>query len=552
MKSYATQQQAIGEMALSKGITLEEVHKYFASSLTSSIRETPGPSDDWHLSRAEHRVWKHFFPGEPFPGKIQLPILVTSTMAKSATEIEPGTKAEPVIKTEPLVDTTNRRSTRIVTPSNSRTDQDWVHDRYDSDIEERLPRGEDLYRPGYTDKAKPNDSSLRLPREADYYRPKPVENPRTCENFGRLSRPDLDMNTDMGTVIRSGSSLGYVSMRNLIETKYRARGIPESRFTRIWHETATRVAMKYSHESSDWQRWAKEKRVWDRLFESRFPGIEPARQEVMALSSGLPENPPRSGTYQPQEKVMEQLAMRQGIRHEFFQFLQQARDQARANHGGCSNEIRHFYADRMTWMKFFRDHPFQGVEPEEGHGAMCKAKQAKGFSPPTGPSSRSQQVFRATPAVSYQSGTTPGTLQQKYRLALVPASTTQIGRQLDLNARPSVPPLNMLLALDGVRKEYNRPKDDGAGLIMTSQGPTFCDARKVVEVWRFFTKEGCKPLAAIGEELKCALHFMKSDEERQLLLWATPAVGCGDNITALNRGQAFLQGVSYDTSSSDI
>lgn len=59
---------------------------------------------------------------------------------------------------------------------------------------------------------------------------------------------------------------------------------------------------------------------------------------------------------------MEAMAVRVGRRHEFFVFLQRARDQARHDHPDCSSEIRHYFADKMTWAAFFgMDAPFNVV-----------------------------------------------------------------------------------------------------------------------------------------------------------------------------------------------
>jgi hypothetical protein len=64
-------------------------------------------------------------------------------------------------------------------------------------------------------------------------------------------------------------------------------------------------------------------------------------------------------SYTPQEAVMEQMALRMGIRKEFFKFLNTARHDAIAVHPLCTCYARNFFADRLTWRQFcmFFDSP---------------------------------------------------------------------------------------------------------------------------------------------------------------------------------------------------
>jgi hypothetical protein len=57
-------------------------------------------------------------------------------------------------------------------------------------------------------------------------------------------------------------------------------------------------------------------------------------------------------SYAPQEKVMEQMALKKGIRKEFFQYLNTMRHDAIAVHPLCTCYARALFADRLTWHKF--------------------------------------------------------------------------------------------------------------------------------------------------------------------------------------------------------
>ena len=53
--------------------------------------------------------------------------------------------------------------------------------------------------------------------------------------------------------------------------------------------------------------------------------------------------------YQPLEKMMEKKAILLGMRQLFFQVLQKKRDLAKAEHGSCSKQYKHWLADSLTW-----------------------------------------------------------------------------------------------------------------------------------------------------------------------------------------------------------
>jgi RNA recognition motif-containing protein len=56
--------------------------------------------------------------------------------------------------------------------------------------------------------------------------------------------------------------------------------------------------------------------------------------------------------YANQEGVMELRAIKGNFRHDFFLFLQKARDLARQTHPLCSRPIRGYLADKLTWKHF--------------------------------------------------------------------------------------------------------------------------------------------------------------------------------------------------------
>jgi hypothetical protein len=57
-------------------------------------------------------------------------------------------------------------------------------------------------------------------------------------------------------------------------------------------------------------------------------------------------------SYVPQEKAMEQMAIKRGIRREFFKYLNAIRHDAIAIYPHCTCYARNFLADRLTWRKF--------------------------------------------------------------------------------------------------------------------------------------------------------------------------------------------------------
>ncbi|KAE8448489.1 hypothetical protein EG329_009370 [Mollisiaceae sp. DMI_Dod_QoI] len=511
MEPYASQEKAIASKALRQGIQSSTIQSFFHDSLAQLRRDFPsGRSSDWLLSRAEYLVWERFFPGDPFPGKIGLPVFPTPLPQSS-----PLIKTEPGIKTEPMSEITNSGSASVTLQGGDLTVRDWVHDRFDSDHVEKLQaRGDDLYRPTYN------------------------------ENFGRLSRPVFE--TPKLPNFRSSARSGtvYVSQSHVIRGKAEAHGIDRHKLEKAFEEKTAFVETNHQNKSHDWQKWAIEAAVWARFFEKdKFPGIEPNSRNASAPSRGVSDKPVlrQAGEYHSKERIMEELAIKRGIRREFFQYLQRARDQARAEHRHCTSEIRHFVADRMTWDKFFSMLAFIGVEPKIGH-FLCKDDRT-GVSPPKGPASMVQYVHR--PAPSQIGANVPASAVQSNCPA--PSQTVQAVMNVPVTLAPpevrhpsSQAPAEMLVALGNIRNAYIKTEGDKCGIVMMSPDPVFCEVAKVNEIFYYFSSDDSRSLAAIGEDLKCVLHYHRTSKSRHLLLWATSVVD-GDN-TALNRGQAFLQG----------
>ncbi|KAF8847434.1 hypothetical protein BDZ45DRAFT_326334 [Acephala macrosclerotiorum] len=241
--------------------------------------------------------------------------------------------------------------------------------------------------------------------------------------------------------------------------------------------------------------------------------------------------------YQPQEKAMETMAMKLGIRREFFQFLQKARDQAREDHRDCSSGIRHFVADRITWLKFFKQ-PFPYEPPRLGHAPKCRF--------PNDPASRLRPIPQPAPA-TMRVPTPAGNSQiRSSRQGLLRAAPTPAAKvpapvgQSDTGSRhhpPSIPPADMIVALGNVRQVHH---NYGGGIVLQGTEPTFCKVYQVDEMLECFRSDNS--LATVGEGLKCTLHYHQPFASN-LLLWATPLAPGYD--VALGRGQAFVQGVGF-------
>ena len=52
-----------------------------------------------------------------------------------------------------------------------------------------------------------------------------------------------------------------------------------------------------------------------------------------------------------QERMMEEKAVRMGIRQEFFRLLNATRHEVKNEHGNCSQGIRHYLSNSIVWGK---------------------------------------------------------------------------------------------------------------------------------------------------------------------------------------------------------
>jgi len=250
--------------------------------------------------------------GEPFPGKIELPI-INSPLAKNTlpTNIAPVVKTEQIVTTEPIAKTEPIGKTEPVkkndaprgTPSHPRlaaahysslANRDWVHDLYEPDgldrsrsrnfkpkygeefdREQRLAQAERVARHAQLSRDE------RLPREGDFYRPneaKYAESSRrgepskseslllkgTRESYGRLSRPELETNNPPRP---SASDSKYESQAQLILKKTAEFGYARPHVDQVFKEESARIAGLHPNKSSDWQKWAVEWAVWSRFCE---------------------------------------------------------------------------------------------------------------------------------------------------------------------------------------------------------------------------------------------------------------------------------------------
>ncbi|CZR54849.1 uncharacterized protein PAC_04733 [Phialocephala subalpina] len=360
--------------------------------------------------------------------------------------------------------------------------------------------------------------------------------------------------------------MGYESQEAVIARMASNMGVSMSQIQSYFDDSLQRVRRNYPPgRSTDWLLSRAEYLVWDHFFPAdAFPGkielpifpptvvntepvvkAEPAAKDIdkpdkpssrsrsgyksqaelikektkafgvdRLKPQGLPDKPPIAlpppdpSGYQHQEKTMEAMAMKLGIRREFFQFLQKARDQAREDHRDCSSGIRHFVADRITWLKFFKK-PFPHRHPKEGHSPKCKLKHD------------SAERLRPVPYTPRASAKVPTPLghsqvhgRQGFARASAPAPQPAAKVPVGQSA-PSIPPADMIVALGNVRHVHH---NYGGGIVLQGTEPTFCKVYQVDEILGCFRRDSS--LATVGEGLKLAP---------------------GDGV-ALGFGQAFIQG----------
>ncbi|KAG4428703.1 hypothetical protein IFR05_015814 [Cadophora sp. M221] len=401
MTAYESQQQAIMSKAQKHGIPTEELNKVFERKLELVAAEHGGRSVNWKLGRAEGMVWRHFFPGEPFPNA-QVPAVkkeelkVKPAMAKQDSDGPPSPFPKALhVKSQSSYEEAARR--------------EWVHDRYQP--------------------ASPKRDSYRPITEADSYRPQPLKENRlparpvsgSGKSSTALVKKEGDMkergplktlpNGSSGQVEqRAGSdpflssttndpSKPYRSLREIIQQKASTAGVPMDKITDCFEEKAAVAEKKFADRAGDWQIFFVEASVWGRFFTGPFPGTEPslapadqinsldpkttskgtyeAPKSQVTLQSESASPPKRSpGVYSAtvSERLMEDKAISQDKRRDFFQYLQKMRTYSRLEHKGeaCAY-IRGWFADNLTWQNFFRRDAFPFAQPRGKLNPNCAA-----------------------------------------------------------------------------------------------------------------------------------------------------------------------------------
>ncbi|KAH7319046.1 hypothetical protein BKA65DRAFT_94380 [Rhexocercosporidium sp. MPI-PUGE-AT-0058] len=289
------------------------------------------------------------------------------------------------------------------------TRREWVHDRYQPES----PRKIDSYRP----KA-----------ETDSYRPQPLgENRPPTRPVSSSTRQSIASVKVGGKTKESGplrtlpnGSTGAVeqraaldpsliandcskpcrSLRKLIQQKASSAGVSMEKIEACFEEKVA-IAEKFADRSRDWQMFFVEASVWGRFFTGPFPGAEPSTnsaeapinlaepkatsgaaigvlrlQDKLQSESTSSSKPSSLKEYSASisEKLMEGKAIRQDKRRDFFQYLQKMRTYSRSEHKGkaCAH-IRGWFADNLTWQKFFSREPYPFAQPPGKLNVNCTA-----------------------------------------------------------------------------------------------------------------------------------------------------------------------------------
>ncbi|KAL5315086.1 hypothetical protein ACEPPN_017737 [Leptodophora sp. 'Broadleaf-Isolate-01'] len=405
MAAYESQQEAIVAKAQKHGILPEELNQVFERKLELVAAEHGGRSVDWKLGQAE-------VPGEPFP------------MAASTALKPEEMKTKPAIAKQDSDGPPSPFPKALHAKSQSTYEEaarrGWVHDRYQPESPKK-----DSYR------LKAETDSYRPIPETDSYRPEPLGKnrppARPVSGSNRPSTASVNTEGEMKErgplkTLPNGSSgrveqragldpfvssttsdcgKPYRSLRELIQQKASKADVPMDKIMACFEEKAAIAEKKFVDRSGDWQMYFVEASVWGRFFTGPFPGAEPskslAKEQTKSLipkaTSGGTNEAPRSQVKLPSEsasppkrsslkeyaagiseRLMEDKAIRQDKRREFFQYLQKMRTYSRLEHKGeACDHIRGWFADNLTWQKFFGRELFPFAQPRGKLNFNCAA-----------------------------------------------------------------------------------------------------------------------------------------------------------------------------------
>ncbi|CZT12081.1 uncharacterized protein RAG0_16044 [Rhynchosporium agropyri] len=560
MEVYTSQEAAIIAKAHQNGIHAHELDAIFERILAKVTKEYGGSSANFKLGRAEQGSWMHFFPGEPFPTENSKPQSAYEGAAR----------------------------------------RDWVHDRYQSEspehpeiptkIDSYRPQTDiDSYRPALGTKSPLSEENRSPTGPASKLARSRMILPRQDEEKkdGRVLKPlqvngrtfERRANWDPSLSPPKNGAVRYCSQVEVIKRRASESGISMLKIEDSFEEKATITEKKYADCSRDWQMFFVEIGVWIRYFTDPFPGVEPLKHVEAAVAVAQDnrnteiechQKITRLSPYTPQlsEAMMEALAIREGLRKEFFQYLQRMRDYSRIEHKGENCRfIRGWFADNLAWQNFFGPKPFPFAQPYGKLNPRCthcmllpkfapvKVASRDGRSQASQVTSRGELTTSAganrTPPVQAGSiipalKSTQGSSTDLHPLgALIlrrslrtPPPWAPVSKRPEADFHPqSPPPLAMTTQLALM---WSRDPFMGKGtVIMQNTLITIYNKTFIGKLFNCFMSDKKHKIAAIGAELKCHIHYYVTSTG-DLFLWTEPQIP-GDAIS-FKRGHAFITG----------
>ncbi|XMA18301.1 hypothetical protein WAI453_011092 [Rhynchosporium graminicola] len=511
MEVYTSQEAAIIAKAHQNGIHTHELDAIFERILAKVTKEYGGSSANFKLGRAEQGVWMHFLlvPGEPFPTENSKPQSAYEGAAR----------------------------------------RDWVHDRYQSEspehpeiptkIDSYRPQTDiDSYRPALGTKSPLSEenrsptgpasklarSRMILPRQDEEKKDRRVLIPLQVN--GRTF--ERRANWDPSLSPRKNGAVRYCSQVEVIKRRASESGISMLKIEDSFEEKATITEKKYADCSRDWQMFFVEIGVWNRYFTDPFPGVEPLKHVEAAVAVAqdnrnteieYDQKITRLSPYTPQlsEAMMEALAIREGLRKEFFKYLQGMRDYSRIEHKGENCRfIRDWFADNLAWQIFFGPKPFPFAQP---YGKLDPRSGAN-RTPPV-------QAVSIVPALKSTQGSSTdlhplGALILRRSLRTPPPSAP-VSKRPEADFHPqSPPPLAMTTQL---AQMWSRDPFMGTGtVIMQNTLITIYNKTFIGKLFNCFMSDKKHTIAAIGAELKCHIHYYGLSRRVQAMLYPSNVV----------------------------
>ncbi|KAF4631641.1 hypothetical protein G7Y89_g6490 [Cudoniella acicularis] len=326
MEGYVSQEKAIARRAKEKGISNKVLEAFFDKKLEEVATTFPNASSNWRLGRVEFLLWDHFFPAEPFPGKMQYldspgsgrkPPLGAGRFVAAEGEMTDKLYSDNILKAR-------------VKPEPGVPSGAWVHDRYSEKTALRndtaLPQS-DYYRPPslHSDRYTPSNSALQM-AQTDHYSPAKSEIPRQSgssrsDRATDRGRPRSDSrssglsnvvpNSAKPVEILSYASQGQQGLQTLLGSLSgavladprpvakmlrvmglrnfaRDRGISGSAYDAIQKKCRDLVRLRHSDQTlgREWLAWKEEAMIWDQIFGPvRFPIAEPSWQSQRVTSA---------------------------------------------------------------------------------------------------------------------------------------------------------------------------------------------------------------------------------------------------------------------------